>query len=252
MIERKDAGSVVVLSMAHGPVNVLDTAMLRTVSETFAVLSEEQPAAVVITGAGRAFSAGVDLRSFLVGGPDYTTEFLPALSDALLAVFSFDRPVVAAVNGHAIAGGAVLACAADARVMAEGKARIGTPELLVGVPFPRVPLEILSFAVGPKLAGRLVFGGDTVSPELALALGLVDEVVPPDELLDRALAVANRLATAIPADSFAMSKTQLRRESLERIARYRVDEDPKAEELWNRRRDDGWTERYLGSVTGKG
>ncbi|MDT7566565.1 MAG: hypothetical protein QOG76_5189, partial [Pseudonocardiales bacterium] len=101
-------------------------------------------------------------------------------------------------------------------------------------------------------AGRLVFGGDTVSPELALALGLVDEVVPPDELLDRALAVANRLATAIPADSFAMSKTQLRRESLERIARYRVDEDPKAEELWNRRRDDGWTERYLGSVTGKG
>src|SRR5882672_2313288 len=124
MIERKDAGAVAVLSMAYGPVNVMDTALLRAITETFAALADEQPAAVVLTGAGRAFSAGVDLRSLLNGGQDYLRDFLPALSDALHTVFTFDRPVVAAVNGHAIAGGCVLACCADLRLMSAGNGRI--------------------------------------------------------------------------------------------------------------------------------
>ena len=251
MIERTDAGAVAVLSMAHGPVNVMDTALLRAITETFAALADEQPAAVVVTGAGRAFSAGVDLRSLLNGGQDYLRDFLPALSDALHTVFTFDRPVVAAVNGHAIAGGCVLACCADLRLMAAGNGRIGIPEIKVGVPFPRVPLEIMVYAVGPKATGRLAVRADTLAPADALALGLVDEVVDPDELLDHAVSAATLLATQIPADTFALTKAQLRRETVERIARYRVDEDPQVAELWARRLDDGWTANYLASVTGK-
>jgi enoyl-CoA hydratase len=252
MIERTDAGSIVVLSLAHGPVNVMDTALLRAVAETFKALAEEQPAAVVLTGAGRAFSAGVDLRRLLDGGPEYAKEFLPALSDALHTVFTFDRPVVAAVNGHAIAGGCVLACCADVRLMAAGKGRMGIPEIKVGVPFPRVPLEVMVHAVGPKVAGRLVLRADTLLPADALELGLVDEVVEPDTLLDRAVATAAELASAIPADTFALTKAQLRRETVERIARYRLDEDDPVARLWDRRVSDGWTARYLDSVTGKG
>jgi enoyl-CoA hydratase len=251
MLQRTDVGSVAVLRLAHGAVNVMDTVLLRAITEEFAKLASDDPAAVVITGAGRAFSAGVDLRSFLAGGPDYTKDFLPALSEALYAVFTFPRPVVAAINGHAIAGGAVLAFAADARLMAEGGGRIGTPELVVGVPFPRVPLELVIHAVGPRVAQRLVFGADTLAPADALALGLVDEVVAPDALLDRANEVATRLAGAIPADSYAVTKAQLRRETVERINRYRVDEDPQVLELWNRRAVDGWTSRYLEQATKK-
>lgn len=251
MIERSDSGDVAVLHLSNGPVNVMSIDLLRATTEEFTKLAADGPGAVVLTGAGRAFSAGVDLRSFLDGGPDYTREFLPALSEALHTVFTFPRPVVAAVNGHAIAGGAVLAFAADARLMATGKGRIGTPELVVGVPFPRVPLELVVHAVGPRVAHRLVFGADTLDPGQALALGLVDELTEPDALVARAVAVAGRLATAIPPDSFTITKQQLRRDTVERIERFRVDEDPRILDLWNTRAADGWTARYLEQATRK-
>lgn len=254
-----DAGSVAVLTMAHGPVNALDTALLRALTETFTALAAEPapepgggggPAAVVLTGAGRAFSAGADLRQLLDGGAEYLRDFLPALSEAYYAMFTFDRPVVAAVNGHAIAGGAVLACCADMRLMAEGGGRIGFPEIKVGVPFPRVPLEVVAHAVGPAVAARLVRGADTLSPSEAQALGLVDEVVGSGALVDRAVALAADLATAIPPDTFALTKTQLRRDAIDRITRYRDDEESRVAEVWARRQRDGWTARYLAAATG--
>ncbi|WP_028934364.1 enoyl-CoA hydratase/isomerase family protein [Pseudonocardia spinosispora] len=251
MIDRKDAGDVAVLSLVNGQVNIMDTALLREITQVFTDLAADRPAAVVLTGSGRAFSAGVDLRSFLDGGAAYTKEFLPALSEALLTVFTADFPVVTAVNGHAIAGGAVLAACADARVMAEGKGRIGIPEAIVGVAFPRVALDVMVHAVGPQVANRLVFGADLLAPAQALALGLVDEVVDADTLLDRSVEVATRLATAIPADTFTLTKRQLRRDTVDRIARYRVDEDVEVEQLWNVRSQDGWTASYLERATKK-
>ena len=238
MIEQKDLGPVTVLTIENGPMNVMDTALLRQTTEVLTRLATESTDSLVVTGAGRSFSAGVDLRSLLDGGPDYIADFLPALSEALLAAFTFPRPMVAAVNGHAIAGGAVLAACADARLMAEGPGRIGTPELLVGVPFPRVALDVLAHTVGPRVAHRLVFGADTVEPAQALALGLADEV-------------ATRLGSTIPSDSFAFTKAQLRRETVERIVEYRPLEDPRALELYSARVQDGWTARYLEQVTKK-
>ncbi len=251
MIERTDTGPVTVLNMSHGPVNVMDTEMVRGVTAAFTELAADPPGAVVLTGAGRAFSAGVDLRRFVDGGAGYVTDFLPALSEMFETVFAFGRPVVAAVNGHAIAGGCVLACCADVRLMATGRARIGVPEIKVGVAFPRVALEVMVHAIGGPAAGRLVLGAETHDPEQAVSLGLVDELVEPSGLLDRAVEVATGLATGIPGDTFAMTKAQLRRDATDRIARFRADEDPAIAELWTLRSSDGWTERYLESVTRK-
>lgn len=251
MIERTDDGPVAVLTMRHGPVNAMDLNLLRGITETFQNLADDPARAVVITGNERAFSAGVDLRSFLDGGEAYAKEFLPSLSEALVAVFTYPRPVVAAVNGHAIAGGAVLACCADHRVMAKGRGRIGTPELLVGVAFPRAPLDIVSYTVGDQVARELVFGAQTLPPERALELGLVDELAEPDELLARATATAADLAARIPGDAYAHSKRQLRRHTVERIVNYEIDEDPKALSVWVERTRDGWMADYLARATNK-
>src|SRR5437870_1175022 len=107
--------------------------------------------AVVMTATGRTFSAGVDLVRLLEGGAPYVRKFLPVLSEMFATVFSHPAPVVAAINGHAIAGGCVLACAADKRLMARDGGRIGATELLVGVPFPPAAVEILRCAAGAVL-----------------------------------------------------------------------------------------------------
>src|SRR4051812_34454534 len=184
--------------------------------------------AVVVTGAGGAFSAGVDLRRIVDGGAAYAEEFLPALSEAFLAVFDCPRPVVAAVNGHAIAGGCVIAAAADLRIMSAGT--IGLTELLVGVPFPTVPLEISRYAFG-VVSARLALTGETFGVDEALRLQLVDEVVAPDELLPRAISRAAALG-GISSHVYAATKEQLHRTARERIEERRTADDRGVTAVW--------------------
>jgi enoyl-CoA hydratase len=220
MIETTEHDGIAVLTLNHGPVNALDLELLSAVPDTLATVADAR--AVVLTGAGRCFSAGVDLKRIADGGVPYVADFLPALSAAALALFEHPRPVVGAVNGHALAGGCVLAAACDLRLMSAG--RIGLTELTAGVPFPTVPLEIMRHAVGPA-TDQLVLTGRRLDPASAAALGLIHESVEPAELLHIALRRAAELATA-PPDVYALSKSQLHRPARERIdIGQRFDED---------------------------
>ncbi|GIF77158.1 enoyl-CoA hydratase [Asanoa siamensis] len=207
-----------VVRIANGPVNVLDLETLRELTSTLAGLSGAP--ALVLTGEGRAFSAGVDLKRLVEGGEAYTREFLLALGGVFQAVFDHPRPIVAAVNGHAIAGGCVIAAGCDYRFMSAGT--IGVTELLVGVPFPGVALEAIRFVAGARTAS-LVLTGRTLKPAEAQAVGLVDEVVEPDALLAAALARAEAFA-AIPAASFTMTKVALRADAKRLMGDGDVDE----------------------------
>ncbi|SEF38360.1 enoyl-CoA hydratase [Amycolatopsis pretoriensis] len=216
---------VAVLRIDHGRANTLDTDSCREL--VFRLEEVADARAVVLTGTGRIFCAGVDLKRIRDGGAAYVSEFLPLLSDALLAVFGCPRPVVAALNGPAIAGGAVLAAACDHRVLGPGT--IGVTELLVGVPFPLAALEILRCAYGTAPLPSLTYSGSTYGGADALARGLVDELA--DNAFERALAVATRLGE-LPPEPFAHTKAQIRQPFHERIAEYRHSDDPEVERLW--------------------
>jgi enoyl-CoA hydratase len=203
MLITEDRDDVAVLRIEHGRVGALDVELLNALTE--AVTGSDR--AVVITGSGSSFSAGVDLRRILNGGRPYTEELLAALSRTFRVVFDHPRPTVAAVNGHAIAGGCVLALACDLRLMSGG--RIGLTELAVGVPFPTTALEIVRHALGSR-AGQVLLGAQTETRERALALGMVGELTEPGELLPRALALATELAARSP-ESYRLAKVQLHR-----------------------------------------
>jgi enoyl-CoA hydratase len=180
----------------------------------------------------------VDLWRIADGGATYLHAFLPALEAAFRSVFSIGKPVVAALNGHAIAGGAILAAACDHRVMAAGT--IGVTELQVGVPFPATALEILGHAYGGRRARRAVLAADTLEPAAALTAGRVDELSTPDTLMETAAARARQLADRTPPDVFRLTKQQL-----QAPARQRMTTDPRVLRLWLRAAEDGRLRRHM-------
>ena len=216
MFELTHRGRVAVLQMTHGKANAMDIEFCRGLSAQIHAVQQSPAGALVLTGQGRMFSAGVDLPRLVSGGGPYVREFLPAMNHAFQALFAFTKPLVVAVNGHAIAGGCVMTCCADYRIMAREPGRIGIPELLVGVPFPVVPLEIVRFSTPPQHVQALIYRGLTPVADEALRYGLVDAVVDAGDLVDQAVEVADSLA-AVPFEAFHLTKALLREPALRRM-----------------------------------
>lgn len=239
---------VAVLRIEHGKVNAIDTELFLELSSRLGDLESSDIGAVVLTGTGKAFSAGVDLFRILEGGEPYVRKFIPAFVAGLERLFLFPKPVVAAVNGHAIAGGCVLTCACDLRLMAAGAGTIGIPELLVGVPFPPVALQCIQLASNPASFQELVYLGQTYQPEEALLKGLIDRITSTDELLPAAKKVAADLA-AIPAPAFRLTKHQVRLPIAENARSSMLQDE--IMEAWCAPQTHEAVRQYLGKTLGK-
>lgn len=227
MIDIKTVGSVQVLTLSSGPVNAQDVELLDELTLAVRDLERSDAGALVVTGAGRAFSAGVDLNRVVEGGSGYTDRLVPALSAAFEAMFAYPGPTVAAINGAAIAGGCVLACACDRRLILP-EAQIGAAEVRVGVPFPVAALEVMRYACGDQ-AEEVLLGGRTYRAAEAVARGLTHRVVA-DDLLGEAVAEASDLG-GIPAGAYRQTKTQLRAPTMARIREGRGIDD-EVRQMW--------------------
>ena len=227
MIELRTQGAVRVLTFSSGRVNALDVEFADELTAAVRELQRAGGAPLVVTGAGRVFSAGVDLNRVVEGGADYTDRLIPALSDLIVAMFGYPGPTVAAINGAAIAGGCVLACACDRRVMSPS-GQIGASEVRVGVPFPVAALEVMRYACGHR-AEEVVLGGRIYRDADAIEMRLVDRIVA-DNLVEAAVAEASDLAE-IAASAYRQTKTQLRNPTLARISNG-ADIDREVRQLW--------------------
>ncbi|MEA2570311.1 MAG: enoyl-CoA hydratase [Acidobacteriota bacterium] len=246
MLTRHPHPPALLLRLAHGKASVLDIELLEALERELDDVGNA--GAVVLTGTGGIFSAGVDLYRIVDGGESYARAFFPLLVRVLRKLFLLPVPLVVACNGHAIAGGAIFVASGDRRLMAEGRGRIAVPELLVGVPFPALALEIVRFAAGTRTQ-ELAFTGKTYSPDEAKSIGIVDEVIAADALEARALEVATQLA-AIPRDAFRLAKMQLRRPFVEAADRA-GDADAEALELWADTRSHAHIREYLAKTIKK-
>ncbi|MBI3890684.1 MAG: enoyl-CoA hydratase/isomerase family protein [Candidatus Wallbacteria bacterium] len=211
----EDRDGVTLVTLDDGKANTLSTAMLGELQEAADRVSRGR-GGVVLTGTGRFFSAGLDLGEVGTKDREGVAAILDSVENMLRDWFVLPRPVVTAVNGHAIAGGAILALAGDCRLAARGEYKFGLTEIELGIPFPGTALEVVRYRTGAGYRDRVILQGELFLPEAAAAAGLVERVVEPSELLDRAVAAAARLGRT-PGEAFARTKKALLAESVSRI-----------------------------------
>ena len=231
MIDVAIDDGIALLTMRHGKANALDIEFCEALTARFTDLRGGNAKAVVLTGQGTIFSASVDLKRISAEGAPYIRRFLPALHRLYDAVFFHPKPVVAALNGHAIAGGAVLAACADRRIMANDGGRIGVTELLVGVPFPALAFEIVRHVTPPYFFSETILSGATFPADVAAHRGWVNEAVEPARLMQRAMAAAQELAALSPP-AFAQTKQQIRQPVAERYAASGEATDQTVTDIW--------------------
>ncbi|MET8666004.1 enoyl-CoA hydratase-related protein [Streptomyces tendae] len=188
------AEGVGTLRLDRPPMNALDVATqdrLKELAEE--VTRRDDVRAVVIHGGEKVFAAGADIKEMQVMDHAAMIARSRALQDSFTAVARIPKPVVAAVTGYALGGGCELALCADFRIAGES-AKLGQPEILLGLIPGAGGTQRLSRLIGPSKAKDLIFTGRQVKADEALALGLVDRVVPAAEVYEQAHAWAARLA----------------------------------------------------------
>ena len=214
---------IAVLTLDRPKANAFDPAL---VAELSAALSAHAKArgVVLASAAPGIFSAGWDLPFLIDRNRAEMEGFVSSYCDLVRQLFVFGPPVVAALSGHAIAGGLIFAMAADERIAAQGRGKFGLSEVILGVSVPACLMEPFRHVVGARHMERLASTGENVDAEGALAMGLIDALVPAEELHDRAFARARFLA-GLAGTAYAAIKLRSRAAAIARFDQAR-DHDP--------------------------
>ncbi|MER5939482.1 enoyl-CoA hydratase/isomerase family protein [Streptomyces sp. NPDC001928] len=191
-IERR--GRVAVVTMTTNPVNAQGRAFFADLHDAFDRLERDHAESpVVLTGTGGRFSAGLDLGEhfpLFAGDQPAVAEWFADYRATNVRLFTYPRPTVAAVNGHAFAGGLITAAVCDHRVAVAEGARFGLNEVPIGIPMPAVYVRVLAYAWGEPVAARTCLRGEIFGPEQAHALGMVHELASAEEVVNRAVEIA--------------------------------------------------------------
>lgn len=212
-IEWREHTAMVVV--ARPPVNAIDLEVARDLHARLTELAVAVPAGgVVVTGEGRVFSSGVDFKAVPTYSAEERAAMIGHVNAAVTILYGLPTATVAAVNGHAIGGAFVVMLACDVRLVADTEAKLGLTEVTAGIPYPACPMAVVNAEIEPAYRRHLVLSGELIPPCTAHARGLVDELVPPGDLLARAVDLA-RTRAAAPA--YARVKAQLKGETLARM-----------------------------------
>lgn len=213
-------------------VNALNETVVEELRECFQrVADDSNVKAVILTAEGSFFSFGLDVPEFLSYSKDSFIKFLTKFTDLYGYIFTFPKPVVAALNGHTIAGGCMIAIACDYRLMVAGKGRISLNELTFGSTVFAGSVEMLKFLIGGRNAELALYTGAMYSAEEAKELGLIHEVVSKENLRDSAQRVAGDFAKK-DSRAFGSVKMLLRKQAWEEKKRREKDSIIEFADIW--------------------
>ncbi|MGV3547158.1 MAG: enoyl-CoA hydratase/isomerase family protein [Pedobacter sp.] len=201
-----------IITLNRGKSNSLNREMVTELSDMLHnIENDDNIGGVIITGRENFFSAGLDLIELYHYNEEEAKSFWNLFLNFSAKITAFKKPLVAAINGHSPAGGCVIALACDARVMAEGKYIIGLNEVPVGIIVPNSIFSLYSFWLGQANAYRNLLEGKLFSPEEALAVGLVDDVVKPESIMTAAERKVRKYM-GFEATTWQQSKLNLRKD----------------------------------------
>ena len=230
VVDRSDG--VAVARLSRGKVNALNEETVEALQRVLSELADDVSVpALVLTGSGKFFSFGFDIPELLAySKPDFE-RFLVKFTGLYTSLFCFPKPVVAAINGHCIAGGCMLTNACDYRLMAGGTWKIGLNELAFGAAVFAGSVAILRNLVGQNVAEKVLIGARMYSPEEALQIGLVDRLAGQEELLAEAQTTARGYAEK-DAAAYAQLKRLLRQPVVERYRELEAESIRRFNDIW--------------------
>lgn len=203
-------GAVATLTISRGKVNAISETLAEELRKNFEeILNDNGVKAVVLTGQGSFFSFGLDIPEFLNYPKEDFQRFVKKFADLYTYIFSYPKPVIAALNGHTVAGGFMLATACDYRILVTGKARMSLNEITFGSSLFPGSAEMLRYCVGDRKAEIISVTGDMYSAEQAKDMGLVDQVTTEELLGKESMKVASGFASRFGA-AFRSIKNLLR------------------------------------------
>jgi Delta3-Delta2-enoyl-CoA isomerase len=204
-----DHGPIREVQLNRPPANALSCELIIALREAMEAAPQNGCRALVLSGTPGRFSGGLDVPLLLALDHTAIATLWREFYALLKALAGSPIPIAAAITGHAPAGGTVLPLFCDWRLMAEGDFKIGLNEVQVGLALPPVIVAALRRLIGPRQAERLAVGGLLISPAEALAVGLVDELAPRDQVVDRAIHWCRTLL-ALPAEAMTATRREAR------------------------------------------
>ena len=205
------ADGVTTLVLDDGKVNAFDLEFFAELDAAFDQCAND--AAIVLTGRPGMFSAGLNVKKMATLDLDGLTDLLVTFGKSFLRIWLEPRPVVAAVSGHAIAGGTILAMVCDHAVAADGEFGWGLTETTIGFPLPRWVIAVARGNVRADRLDDLLLPGRTVRPAEAVEVGFADETADPEQVLETALIHARGLAD-LPRQTYGEIKRRLRADAV--------------------------------------
>ena len=221
LIEEEEGA--VIIKMSSNKLNIMNDTFFTDLNNAFNIVDREYPdMPVVLTSVGNVFSAGFDLDHcfpiFENGDRAEVQEWFDQARNSILRVFEFDRPLIGAINGHAIAGGLILALCCDMRFAVSTNAKFGLNEITIGFPMPSVFAEIIKYSLGNRRAEEILFKGILYNPDDALKLGIFHDITDHHNLMDMAVGYASEF-NGDNMHAYSIAKKVMRSEVLDKIHR---------------------------------
>jgi enoyl-CoA hydratase len=244
------AGGVRKLVLDRPPANAENETLLSDLAAALdAAAADDAVRAVVLTGAGKFFCAGIDLAA--AGGEGNSGAVLgDTFRDAHVKLLSIPKPTIAMVGGHAIAGGLVLVLACDYRLGLDGDYRVGLNEVAIGASYPKVAFEIVRLRLSHQRASELMLGAAVYPAKEALRLGIVDELFPAEKFEETVLRRAAKLGS-YPREAYAHTKRAFVAEALERVAAETREQSAATIAVWQTEESRAARDAQLAKLGGK-